>query len=52
VEAGKQLAKIQANHAKGESLVVVSTDSANTLLLTGDSKGYVQVWGIILNFGN
>ena len=43
---GKQIAKIQANHSKGESLVVMSTDSMNTILLTGDSKGYIEVWGI------
>lgn len=46
MEAGKQIIKVYANHTKGESLVVISTDTNNDILLTGDSKGYVQVWGI------
>ena len=40
-----------AGHAPGEAVVALATDAANKLLFSGDSAGFVKVWGIA-NFVN
>ena len=40
-----------AGHAPGEAVVALATDASNKLLFSGDSAGFVKVWGIA-NFVN
>jgi len=46
-EEGKHVCKVHAvPHAPGESVVTMSANRENTVLVSGDSKGFVRVWDI------
>ena len=49
---GRLLGSFRASHAAmgGETVTALATDSRNTMLLTGDSQGYVRVWGDISKY--
>ena len=46
VKEGECVWEQHGGHAEGEAVVALATDNANQLLFSGDSAGFIKVWGI------
>ncbi|KAJ1549937.1 WD40 repeat domain 95, partial [Nowakowskiella sp. JEL0078] len=47
IEEGFLMSEVDGNLGRGEGIYSMCTNSSNSILITGDSRGFVTIWSII-----